>query len=58
MMSLQGGVLHNVYRPYVRVDPEGRCAAMLIYGTHLAVLPFHHEALLEESEATTPVAAR
>ena len=27
---------------------------MLVYGTHLAVLPFRHNTLLEEHEPATP----
>ncbi|XP_071082054.1 cleavage and polyadenylation specificity factor subunit 1-like [Haliotis cracherodii] len=34
--------------PMVRVDPDGRCAVMLVYGTHLVVLPFKKDAVLEE----------
>ena len=47
----QGGVLHNISRPVLRVDPEGRCAVMLAYGTHLAVLPFRHDtSVLDDQE--------
>lgn len=36
--------------PLVRVDPDRRCSAMLIYGTHLVVLPFRQEGVLDENE--------
>ena len=43
----------------MRVDPEGRCAAMLLYGAHLAILPFKHaDMVLEEHEPDTPLIAR
>lgn len=32
-----------VNQPLVRVDTDGRCAAMLIYGNRLVVLPFRRE---------------
>lgn len=34
----------------MRVDPESRCAAMLVYGRRLVILPFRVDTLLEESE--------
>ena len=46
----QDGFVQNVHTPRVRVDPDGRCAAMLIYGTRLVVLPFRRESLAEEPE--------
>lgn len=46
----QDGFVQNVHTPRVRVDPDGRCAAMLIYGTRLVVLPFRRESLAEEHE--------
>lgn len=48
--SVQDGFVQNVHTPRVRVDPDGRCAAMLIYGTRLVVLPFRRETLAEEHE--------
>lgn len=34
----------------MRVDPDRRCSVMLIYGTHLVVLPFRQEGVLDEHE--------
>ena len=31
--------------PLVRVDPDNRCAAMLIHNTRLAILPFQQDEL-------------
>ncbi|XP_066019502.1 cleavage and polyadenylation specificity factor subunit 1-like [Pocillopora verrucosa] len=36
--------------PVVCVDPDRRCAVMLIYGTHIVVLPFRQEGVLDEHE--------
>ena len=52
-------MLHNPSVPVLRVDPEGRCAAMLLYGAHLAILPFKHaDSMLEEHDPDTPLIAR
>ncbi|XP_032324050.1 cleavage and polyadenylation specificity factor subunit 1 isoform X1 [Vicugna pacos] len=48
--ELRDGFVQNVHTPRVRVDPDGRCAAMLIYGTRLVVLPFRRESLAEEHD--------
>lgn len=32
------------------MDPEGRCAAMLIYGRKLVVLPFRKDPSLDDSD--------
>ncbi|KAM6350471.1 LOW QUALITY PROTEIN: cleavage and polyadenylation specificity factor subunit 1, partial [Podargus strigoides] len=42
-------LVQNVHIPRVRVDPDGRCAVMLIYGTRL-VAPFRRESLADEHE--------
>ena len=46
----QDGFVQNVHIPKVRVDPDGRCAVMLIYGTRLVVLPFRRDSLADEHE--------
>ncbi|KAM4687220.1 cleavage and polyadenylation specificity factor subunit 1-like, partial [Rhinophrynus dorsalis] len=48
--ELRDGFVQNVHIPMVRVDPSGRCAVMLIYGTQLVVLPFRRDTLAEEHE--------
>lgn len=42
--------MQNVHIPIVRVDPENRCAVMLIYGSKLVVLPFRKDTLTDEQE--------
>ena len=65
----QGARLHSFQRPYLRTEPEGKCAAMFVYGTHLAVLPFRqtniledhaqgHSSFLDDPHPTTPLSAR
>nr|XP_013802067.1 PREDICTED: cleavage and polyadenylation specificity factor subunit 1 [Apteryx mantelli mantelli] len=48
--ELRDGFVQNVHIPKVRVDPDGRCAVMLIYGTRLVVLPFRRDTLTDEHE--------
>ncbi len=46
----QEGFVQNLHIPMVRVDPENRCAVMLVYGTCLVVLPFRKDMLTDEQE--------
>ncbi|KAL8570429.1 hypothetical protein ACOMHN_034464 [Nucella lapillus] len=46
--ELQGGLTNNCHIPLVRVDPDGRCAAMLVYGRHLVILPFRKDIVVDE----------
>ncbi|OCT77362.1 hypothetical protein XELAEV_18032563mg, partial [Xenopus laevis] len=55
--ELRDGFVQNVHIPKVRVDPSGRCAVMLIYGTQLVVLPFRRDTLAEEHEGLHPPVA-
>ncbi|KAG9472914.1 hypothetical protein GDO78_016085 [Eleutherodactylus coqui] len=52
--ELRDGFVQNVHIPKVRVDPSGRCAVMLIYGTRLVVLPFRRDTLSEEHDGQMP----
>ena len=38
----KGGRVHNFSVPFLRADPDGRCAAMLVYGRKIIILPFRH----------------
>ncbi len=40
---MRGGYVHHYRVPDVRVDPEDRCAAMLVYGRKIVVLPFNRQ---------------
>ncbi|XP_050992244.1 cleavage and polyadenylation specificity factor subunit 1 [Labeo rohita] len=48
--ELRDGFVQNMHIPMVRVDPENRCAVMLVYGTQLVVLPFRKDTLTDEQE--------
>ena len=54
--DLQNGCCQKgVHHSEVRVDPEGRCAVMLIYGTHLVVLPFRKDVAADDIDAMSNV---
>lgn len=44
------GWTNHHHIPIVRVDPEGRCAVMLIYGRKLVVLPFKKDPSLDDGD--------
>ncbi|KAL0962202.1 hypothetical protein UPYG_G00337050 [Umbra pygmaea] len=48
--ELRDGFVQNLHIPMVRVDPENRCAVMLVYGTQLVVLPFRKDTLTDEQD--------
>jgi len=37
------GIYFNIYHPILKVDPNMRCAVMLIYGCKLVVIPFYED---------------
>jgi cleavage and polyadenylation specificity factor subunit 1 len=45
------GIHHNIFEPVLRVDPNMKCAVMLIYGFKLVVIPFYddHSSSLQSS---------
>ena len=48
--DIKGGWTGNYHIPIVRVDPDNRCAVMLVYGRKLVVLPFRKDTSLDEIE--------
>ena len=40
---MRAGYVHNHFIPFVRVDPESRCAAMCVYGRKIIILPFKRD---------------
>ena len=46
----QDGYITNYQIPEVIVDPDNRCAVMLIYGRKLVVLPFRREGGTEDQD--------
>ncbi|QQP56974.1 Uncharacterized protein FKW44_001819, partial [Caligus rogercresseyi] len=45
------GFVHNFQVPVVRADPDSRCAAMLVYGRQIVILPFKGDAISEKKDA-------
>ncbi|XP_015609072.1 cleavage and polyadenylation specificity factor subunit 1 [Cephus cinctus] len=48
--EMRDGWTNHHHIPIVRVDPEGRCAVMLIYGRKLVVLPFRKDPTLDDGD--------
>lgn len=48
--ALKDGFAVTYCIPEIRVDPDGRCAAMLIYGTRLVILPFRRDIIVEDTD--------
>ncbi|XP_060807779.1 cleavage and polyadenylation specificity factor subunit 1 [Amyelois transitella] len=48
--DMKGGWTTHPHIPWIRVDPEFRCAVMLLYGKKLAVLPFRKDIASEEGD--------
>ncbi|RLU24961.1 hypothetical protein DMN91_003052 [Ooceraea biroi] len=48
--EMRDGWTNHHHIPIVRVDPEGRCAVMLIYGRKLVVLPFRKDPSLDDGD--------
>ncbi|CAB4055468.1 CPSF1 [Lepeophtheirus salmonis] len=44
------GFVHNYVVPFVRADPDSRCAAMLVYGRQIVILPFKGGEALPEKD--------
>lgn len=42
--EMKQGYTQSSLPPVIRVDPDGRCAALLIYGRSIVILPFRREA--------------
>lgn len=38
-----GYVTNHMFPPIVRMDPEDRCAAMLVYGRHIIIVPLNRD---------------
>ncbi|XP_030026309.2 cleavage and polyadenylation specificity factor subunit 1 [Manduca sexta] len=48
--DMKGGWTTHPHIPWIRVDPECRCAVMLLYGKKLAVLPFRKDITSEDGD--------
>ncbi|KAF6036418.1 Cpsf160 [Bugula neritina] len=47
--DLKSGLYSNFKKPVVRIDPDLRCAAMLVYGCQLIIFPFKKDAAADGS---------
>ena len=51
---MRAGYVHNHFIPFVRVDPDSRCAAMCVYGRKIIILPFKRD-LTTDSDDFLPM---
>ncbi|XP_054714624.1 cleavage and polyadenylation specificity factor subunit 1-like [Uloborus diversus] len=50
--DMKAGASHHPYTPIVRSDPDGRCAAMVVYERNIVILPFRKENITEEQDSS------
>jgi hypothetical protein len=48
----EGHAQQSTNIPIIRADPDNRCAAMLVYGQQLVVLPFRREIMVDSLDGT------
>ena len=52
IVCLQEGHSQQSYNlPIIRVDPDNRCAAMLVYGQQLVILPFRRDTVMDNVDS-------
>ena len=50
--DMKAGYISYPKTPLVRVDPENRCAALLIYSKNIIIIPFRKDIIIEETESS------
>ncbi|XP_027198651.2 cleavage and polyadenylation specificity factor subunit 1 [Dermatophagoides pteronyssinus] len=48
--DMRSGYTTHVRPPLVRVDPENRCAAMLVYNKNILIIPFRKDVVVEDNQ--------
>jgi cleavage and polyadenylation specificity factor subunit 1 len=48
--EMREGFAQSAIPPIIRVDPDGRCAAFLVYGRNIVILPFRKEAVISDDQ--------
>lgn len=49
--DMRDGHITYVRPPLIRVDPENRCAAMLIYNKNIVIIPFRKDIVVEDADS-------
>ena len=55
LVLFQGGFHYNHALPLVRVDPDTRCAAMLIFNRKIVILPFRRDLAKDSVDFNNPL---